>query len=816
MIRTRSRKILRDVMSRKFRTVMVSASIFVGVLGVIALFTVNDLLISTLEEDLNPDELAMITVSVTVASDAEVDNAAFLAMLNQQNELGLSIPELSGIQIVEGVAMYPVGFKKPGDDSAHYEDGFLKAYSTPLQDRQIEPLQLVKGDWPIIGQNQIALEKRMAEEYGFEVGDSIVFRSVSEAGAIDVEYTVIGLVYHPYILDGQSYPETSVYAQYEDAQAILNFKGYSGFAIRYDTFALAEPHREDIQQVIAEHTAYQPIYALMEDPADNRAIQNTKNTGGVLSMLAIVAMIVSGFLVVNVINSIIVEQKKQIGVIKSLGGTTVDNFFIYSGMALVYGIIGTIPAVILGIPLGYQMTKAMGKEFSILIDTFDWSPSSVLMGIVMGLLVPVLAAAIPVYNGTRVSIISAMTDLGISRNYGTGRIERFIGNLPIPISVRQAFSNTIQKKGRLLLTGITLTLAIGAFMGVLAVTLTLIDEVNAIFDRMNYQIVTSPNETQNQARIETLMSDVEGIKSTSPIVYVMAEVEGDYTNFFTNDSQVETLGIDPSAQLFNFHFKSGNGWEDDPKRPGVVIASPMAGQLGVKAGDEITVRIGGKPITVPVIGVDAAAFDFMYMEWTQLAELTGFMTPDAQPLPNAYSVTITESDPSADEVDAVIARLEDHLLNAGITGSNQNQVAQAEEITGFIAVFRNIMLVAALLIALVGAIGLLTTLSMNVFERQKEIGVMRSIGASSLTIVTQFLTEGLVVGLIAWIIGLPISYWLAVTLNSAFQLDTLEFNYPLYIPVIGLISMIGVTLISSIGPSLGAARKTVSDILRYQ
>jgi putative ABC transport system permease protein len=165
----------------------------------------------------------------------------------------------------------------------------------------------------------------------------------------------------------------------------------------------------------------------------------------------------------------------RIGVIKSLGGATVDNFFIYAGIAFVYGLIGTIPAVILGIPLGYQITKSLGKEFGILIDTFDWSPSSVVVGILMGLAVPVLAAAIPVFNGTRVSIISAMTDLGISSSYGSGRLERFVGNLPVPISVRQAFSNTIQKKGRLVLTGITLTLAIGAFMGVLAMTLTLID-----------------------------------------------------------------------------------------------------------------------------------------------------------------------------------------------------------------------------------------------------------------------------------------------------------------------------------------------------
>jgi putative ABC transport system permease protein len=822
MIRTRGRKILRDIISRKFRTLMVSTSIFVGVLGVIALFTVSDLLIKRLEADIQQDKLAMINAMVIVSSDAEPDNAAYLSTLNRQNELGQSLPALEGIEVVEGAAIYPVSFKKPGQDA--FEDGFLKSYSVPLQDRRIEPVRLTKGAWPVVGNNEIALEKRMADEYGFEVGESIIFRSLSDAGVREVTYTVAGLVYNPYPAAENSdlLPETSLFAQYEDAQAILNFRGYSNFVARYETFELADHHFEDFQVTLAQHTAYVPVFAMSEDPAQNRAIEGTRSTNAVLSMLAVVAMIVSGFLVVNVINSIVVEQKGQIGVMKSLGGTRWDNFVVYTGMAVLYGIIGTIPAVLLGIPLGFQLTKVMGNEFSILIENFDWSPGSVLIGAIMGVAVPALAAAIPVYNGTRVSILSAMTDLGISTRYGNRRLERWVGVLPLPISVRQAISNLTIRKGRLVLNVITQTLAVGAFMGVLAVTVSLIEEVNAIFDRMNFQIVAIPREVQDQAWIEPLMQDTEGVKAVSPVIYVSAQIEGDYTNFFTNDNQVEALGVDPTSKMLNFNFKSGNGWQDDPHREGVIIASPMARQLGVEAGDEITFRVGGNRVTMPVIGVDRSAFDFMYVEWTLLARLSGFTKPDPQapgadiPVPNSYAVTIDQPDPTADEVDAVIDHLKENLLNAGVDGTYQNQVAMAETITSFIATFRNIMLIAAILIAMVGAIGLLTTLSINVFERQKEIGVMRSIGAGSFTIVSQFLSEGMFVGLIAWVIGIPISYGLAVALNKALQLETIDFRYRLIIPVMGLAGMVLVALVSSIGPSLAAARKTVSDILRYQ
>ena len=67
-----------------------------------------------------------------------------------------------------------------------------------------------------------------------------------------------------------------------------------------------------------------------------------------MTALGIIAMVVSGFLVLNIINSIVGKQERQIGVIKSLGATRWDNFVIYVGIALAYGLIGTIPGVMAG------------------------------------------------------------------------------------------------------------------------------------------------------------------------------------------------------------------------------------------------------------------------------------------------------------------------------------------------------------------------------------------------------------------------------------------------------------------------------------
>ena len=75
-IRTRARKILRDVWARKGRTALVSTAIFIGVVGTIALFSMSDILITQLETDIKQEELSMLQVSVTVEEGARLDYAA--------------------------------------------------------------------------------------------------------------------------------------------------------------------------------------------------------------------------------------------------------------------------------------------------------------------------------------------------------------------------------------------------------------------------------------------------------------------------------------------------------------------------------------------------------------------------------------------------------------------------------------------------------------------------------------------------------------------------------------------------------------------
>jgi ABC-type lipoprotein release transport system permease subunit len=267
--------------------------------------------------------------------------------------------------------------------------------------------------------------------------------------------------------------------------------------------------------------------------------------------------------------------------------------------------------------------------------------------------------------------------------------------------------------------------------------------------------------------------------------------------------------------------------------PGLLISADMAANSGYDVGDTLKLTSlveGGISAEYPIVGIFALPSalqgggsgaeempnDIIGMYWKDATTLDSAIV-ETVPRPGGYFITVPDDDPSAEEIKDLLKKVDEVFLGQGIPIFNFNFVELTQQITDGFATVRAILLSVAGLIALVGALGLLTTLSMSVFERQKEIGVMRSIGAGASTVAIQFLTEGLVVGVIAWIVGIPLMILIQfMLLNITGFNETFPFQFSVTSLLLGLIGMLVVTTIASLWPSLGAARKTVSDILRYQ
>jgi putative ABC transport system permease protein len=492
---------------------------------------------------------------------------------------------------------------------------------------------------------------------------------------------------------------------------------------------------------------------------------------------------------------------------------------IYAGIAFVYGLLGVVPGVLLGIPAGYLAAKGLATSMTTVVDSFTLSPSAIITGILIGLAVPVLASLVPVFNGSRVKILDAMTDLGIDSNYGNSMFARVIGRLPLPITVRQGLSNVAQKKARLAFTILTLTIAAGAFMGIFALFSSIDDVLNSTFNTFNVEILVQPDQQQDFASVRQLIQEnVDGIAFIQPHNGLSVEIEGLETAEAGGDFGVALDGYDPDVPISAFHLDLKEGVQlsesDDPY--GIIITGNMADSLNKGVGDTIVISGAGNTREVPIVGISTFPFNNTWMRWDALAEFAGY-TLDGQPTSRNLLIKLDSEDPTAAETADVIDEVNELLLQHGITATYNNFPEFIDEITTFVRIFQIVFNVTAGLIALVGALGLLTVISMSVFERQKEIGVMRSIGAGSFSVAIQFLTEGLIVGLLAWAIGLPISYGLSRLIAAALQLgDAFKLTYPLSAPITGIIGMMIITALASLYPSISASRKTVSDILRYQ
>jgi putative ABC transport system permease protein len=130
------------------------------------------------------------------------------------------------------------------------------------------------------------------------------------------------------------------------------------------------------------------------------------------------------------------------------------------------------------------------------------------------------------------------------------------------------------------------------------------------------------------------------------------------------------------------------------------------------------------------------------------------------------------------------------------------------------------LLVMALLTAFVGSIGLAGTMGMNVLERTREIGVMRAIGATDLTIIKSVVIEGVFIGLIswglAWVLSYPISFLMLRIITTAMLSDPIALSFTLQGVFIWLGVVLMLSAIASVLPARSAARLTIREVLAYE
>jgi putative ABC transport system permease protein len=131
----------------------------------------------------------------------------------------------------------------------------------------------------------------------------------------------------------------------------------------------------------------------------------------------------------------------------------------------------------------------------------------------------------------------------------------------------------------------------------------------------------------------------------------------------------------------------------------------------------------------------------------------------------------------------------------------------------------NLLFTIGSVIVFISLLGLASTLTMDILDRTKEIGILRCIGARSYAIAAVFATEGVVLAKVGWLLGLPFGfalYALLLAMVRDVMNITLLWDFSLTYIIISLLITIVGTVIVMLMPVMRAVRFHPGDALRYE
>ena len=543
-----------------------------------------------------------------------------------------------------------------------------------------------------------------------------------------------------------------------------------------------------------------------------------------MSSFGLFVLVLSGILVINLLTAMMASQVRQIGVMKAIGGTRWQIARIYFGQALFLG----IAAVILSVPLGILGSRALCRYMAMFLN-FDINSFAVplwvyLLVAVVGLAAPLIAAAYPVWSGTAAPVRVALSDFGLSHTtFGASAFDRALTRIGGTLSlVAVAIRNSFRRRTRLVLT--LLTLAAGGlfFLAALNVRASLVNTLDRMFATRKFDLSISLANPYELEKIQKAIDNTPGItraegwftteasiaNPTTPAQDPHAHGGGSDVNRFS----VVALPVD--TQLLALDIIEGRNLAPEDS-DAIVVNNTLAGkEPKMRVGETVALRIGPAETTWRVVGLAREAFSPAVAYIPQ-----SFIQQRHPGMVNNLRLSLDDSD--ADSIVSVKADLDRNLEQVGVRA--RGSVTKAESRFGFdqhmlmIYVF---LIVMSTIIGGVGGLGLMTTMSLNVFERRREMGVMRALGATPRTVWLMVVAEGIVIGLLSWIIAAllawPISKVLGDFITKVMFRSGLDFSFEPLGLLIWIVVSISLSAAASFLPAWKASRVTVREALAYE
>ncbi|MFN8473104.1 MAG: FtsX-like permease family protein [Anaerolineae bacterium] len=815
MFGPRWRKVVRDIGVNKTRTVLVVLSIAVGVFAVGLVTQTFSLVNDVLADTFTRTNFASATLTTDHFDDDLVE----------------TVRRMPGIEAAEGRSIAAVKVKVGGEWKS------LLLYAIPDYQRiQINRIfrqgpygpaadfGAERGAWPP-PEHAVLLERSSLlipglVPAGLKVGDDMLIETDDGKQKM---LRAAGLVSDPGNLPATFMNTAYGYISLDTLEWLTGSREMNQLNILVAGNKLDKTHVTEVAETVrnkVENSGRQVGSMSVPEPGRHPLQDLFQALLLLLNALGLLALLLSAFLIVNTIAALLSQQVRQIGIMKAIGARRRQVVGMYTVMVLIYGALAFLVAAPLAMLSSLRLVGYLAGFVNLDLPQFRVLPGVLALMGGIALLVPLIAAIVPVFMGTRVTVREAITEYGLGRGrYGTNIIDRILEHVrgvsrPMLISLR----NTFRRKMRLLLTLSALVLGGAIFITVFSVRASMLLTLDDALKNFGMDIIlplTHPYRTELIEREATAVPGVSGVEMWG--YNSLRRVRAD-------DSESEAIDImaPPAKTVMLDPTVIAGRWLVPEDENAIVLSTDVLKQeKDIQVGDEIKLKVRGKDETfhvvglVRVVGRFGSGIGLAYINLPYYARMMGEVG-------RAGSLQLVTDRHDAAYQDTVKKALEEHFKAVGIKvsagGITSGQIRSSNEL--FFNIIVALLMVMAVLMAVVGGLGLAGTMSLNVIERMREIGVLRAVGASDGAVERIVMVEGVLIGVLSGLAGAALAYIMGRLLSDL--LGNLLFQMPLsyafsWTGVIAwLVLVVVLASVASFVPARNAARLTVREVLAYQ
>ena len=842
---------LKGLLGRKVRALLTASAVVIGVAMVSGTLVLTDTIqkgfdgIFTASYEQTDAVIAGKEIVKGSQSGAAAVPASLLAQVRALPEVaaagGTIAPVASNKAEIFGRDGKPVG----SGDAPQF------ALGTDASLPQFSPLKLKTGEWPQ-GPRQVALDAGTAAGENFKVGDTV---AVSTLGA-KRRYEVTGIATFGAV--NSLGDATMAIWDLPTAQALLDKKG------RFDGISIAAKEGTSSDELVR---AVQPLVpaSLEVKDSEQQAAADADETNVIVDAIRYfllgfggIALFVGAFVIFNTLSITVAQRTREFATLRTLGASRrqVMASVVIEGLAI--GLLASVVGLFAGFGLAKLLT-ALGGELPEAGMVF--ALRTVLVSLALGTVITLLASVMPALRATRVPPIAAVregstlppsrfaahssktavgviaasvvaiavgifaTGLGtmaVVLLLGLGVVALFLGvALAAPHMVKPltrlvglparrgggiagdlASANSVRNPSRTastaaaLMIGLTLVTVVAVLGAGLRTTVE-----SAVTDQVNAAYILNGNDGMPfEAAEGDALARVPGVSTASHVRVDKALVAGE---------EKDVTGVDPAtiARFYRFAWTDGSDAAiGQLATGGALVTQTYAEDQGVTVGDRLPIQTAsGDKRAVVVRGI---------YDPPEIEQMLGSITIGRQAFDEVFPqpknrFTFLDAGPDANQaLTAAAADFSDAAVHTG--------AAFAEDYTEGFASFLNFLYVLLAFSVVVSLFGMVNTLVLSVFERTRELGMLRTIGMTRRQARRMIRHESIITALIGAALGLPLGIFLALLVTQALS----QYDIATSIPLRELVGFTVVAILAGLGaaiiPARRASRLNVLDALHYE